>query len=139
MSRTATNVDRRSTSEQAVGPPGDARSHLEVWLTYADTMDSGPRRTTPHPLANPEAWFGPSARPAPADHATAAACPTTGSARPTGSGGRSRPHTQTAPNDSTSTRPSVPPEGDRLLRELLSRPAHRRHRDPGPAPRPGSG
>jgi ferredoxin-nitrate reductase len=55
-----TNADRTvHLSEQAVEPPGEARSDLDIWLSYADAM--GFRDQDGEPLVTsrtPEEWFG---------------------------------------------------------------------------------
>lgn len=56
---TFTNADRTvHLSEQAVDPPGEARSDLDIWLTYADAMGFTDRDGAPLVRARtPEEWF----------------------------------------------------------------------------------
>ena len=56
---TFTNADRTvHLSEQAVEPPGEARSDLDIWLSYADAMGFTDRDGAPLVTRRtPEEWF----------------------------------------------------------------------------------
>ena len=132
---TFTNVDRTvHLAEQAVAPPGEARSDLDIWVDYARRMGFRDRSGRPIPRWDtPEAAFdgwrecsrGPAVRLLRHDLRPAAR-----QRRHPVAVHRRRPGGHRADLH----RPRVP-HGRRLLRELRPRPAHRGLGDPGASTR----
>ncbi len=107
---TFTNVNRTvHLSEQAVPPPGDAKSDLDIFLLYARRMGFTDRDGAPYrPGTTRKGRSTPGGRPAAAGPSTTPGSPTRSCAEAAASPGRSPTKRRTAPTGSTPTASSRP-------------------------------